>query len=243
MVSEIAMLKNLVIGVVLATALAVPHPSVGALEDSKGAEGYFADSSWNIDQRMDQRVMQKPPAGSPEVWLPLAPPKVWSPLDCVERCGNARIYRDEQLLTSNAADISPNRVIDLNGHAMSVSGLIVSRSWEPNAFNLDWDFGGVGMPDRYVAGELTLDDGGSHWWSVVSPSVSPDARWLPVEMFRFGFTAPVAQFGSGSRNAIPEPATLELMAVGFAALGYAAHQANVRLEGPPQLCCRGLTHK
>src|ERR1700722_18812184 len=68
-------------------------------------------------------------------------PKTLSPsvgdgaLRCFVNCGpafGAYVVRRSELLSSNNADVSGNKVVDVTGHAMGVSGMIVIERLEPN---------------------------------------------------------------------------------------------------------------
>jgi len=124
-----------------------------------------------------------------------------------------------KLLTSNAADVSANKVIDAAGHALSVSGIIVTERVDPTGVSAGFGSG----TDPVVYGERVLDANGTHSWSLPSPDILPDARWLPIEPFRFESVGPIMQLNGvePSRIAAPEWPTWELMGLGFATLAFA----------------------
>ena len=124
----------------------------------------------------------------------------------------AIIYRRE-LLASNAADISANKAIDVTGHAMSVSGLVVAERF---AFDV------VGMTailaDSSVVGEQVFDQEGTHDWALLPPEASPYARWLPIRVYRFEGEGPPMYVEALAPLSVPEPASWALMMLGFAGL-------------------------
>ncbi len=129
---------------------------------------------------------------------------------CSERLKSCRLeFRRVELFTSTAANSSPNRVIDLNGHALGVTGQVIIERATPDVFQ---DFGVTTAWD--VGGEQVLDSAGTHAWEALYAETSPNAKWLPIQSYRFEVTSP--------QTAIPEPLTWELIGFGFVALASAA---------------------
>ena len=122
--------------------------------------------------------------------------------------------RRVELLTSTAADLSPNRTMDLNGHALGVSGVVVVERAD-----LSGVFGLLGGATTWTArAEVALDTAGTHSWEVLEPDLSPNAKWLPILPWRFAFSTG-ADLGASS---VPERPTWELIGLGLAGLGSAA---------------------
>lgn len=174
----------------------------------------------------------------------LARPRTLAPLagwaeQCLVDCGpgfGAYVVRRTELMSSNAADVSVNRVADSTGHVMGVSGAIVIERLAPDGFGADSGF----LMDWVVTGERTLDSGGTHSWSLLSPDLSPDARWLPIELYRFEDASFSMSFPAAA-SATPEAPVWAMMLIGFAGLGAAAYRSsrNCRrpvhfLEGKPR---------
>ena len=91
------------------------------------------------------------------------------------------VVRRAELLSSNTADVSVNKVVDLTGHTMGLSGMVVTERLEPDSFS-----GDPGLPaDWVVVGERLLDSNGTHSWALLSNAISLDAYWLPIELYRF----------------------------------------------------------
>ncbi len=181
-----------------AAAFVGPGAQGGPLGSFEPDPGYaFRDDAWTGGGPPGTRSFMRPLwAGAP---------------GCSERLRSCtREFRRAELFTSTAADASPNRVIDLNGHALGVSGMVITERVAPSgAFE---DFGVTTMWD--VGGEQAFDDAGTHAWEVLYPDASPNAKWLPIQSYRFEVATPQAD--------IPEPQTWELLGIGFAALASAA---------------------
>ena len=144
---------------------------------------------------------------------------------CLVDCGpafGADVVRRTELISSNAADVSVNRVADSTGHVMGVSGAIVIERLAPDGFGAD-----SGFPmDWVVTGERTLDSGGTHSWSLLSPDVSPDARWLPIELYRFEDASAPMSVAAASAEATPEASTWAMTLIGFVWLSVAGYRSS-----------------
>jgi hypothetical protein len=156
--------------------------------------------------------------GDPLGTKPFARP-LWSgPRGCADQLRSCAVtLRRMELLTSTAADASPNRTVDVTGHALSVSGVIVYERAEPSGFLQD--FGGA--TTWSASGELALDNSGTQSWEVLEPDRSPNAKWLPVLPYRFVVSTDALD-GPAPQGAVPEASTWELLSLGLAALASAA---------------------
>ena len=137
---------------------------------TKSAWSYgFNDSQWTSNGLERPRTLS-PLAG-------------WPP-QCFVNCGptfGTYIVQRAELLSSNTADVSVNKAADQSRHATGVSGMIVTERLGPYSFGADpgsWT-------DWQVVDELVLDSNGTHSWSLLSPDISLDAHWLPLELYRF----------------------------------------------------------
>ncbi len=147
----------------------------------------------------------------------------WTP-QCLVSCGpifGARIVRRTQLLSTNSADVSGNKVVDLTGHAMAVSGMIVIERLDPSGFGQD-----PSLPTNWqVVGERVFDGNETHSWSLLSADTSLDAHWLPIQLYRFEDTSFSMNIEAGMRTgATPEPSTWAMMIIGFAGLCFAGYR-------------------
>jgi hypothetical protein len=103
---------------------------------------------------------------------------------CSVHCGPAfGTYgvRRSELLTSKTADLSTRKTTDSAGHPMGLGGMVVVERLEPDASDSL-------LTNWVVVSERTIDENGSHSWSLLSgaPSNTP---WLPNDLYRFeGFS-------------------------------------------------------
>jgi len=100
-------------------------------------------------------------------------------LKCSVNCGSAlgaSVAQRSEMLTSNTADVATRKTADSAGHALGVGGMVVVERLEPDASGslMNW----------VVVSERTVDENGSHSWSLLSgaPSGTP---WLPHDLYRF----------------------------------------------------------
>ena len=151
---------------------------------------------------------------------------------CLAGCGpgfGTYAVRRTELLSSNAADISANVVADSTGHRAAVSGMIVIERLVPDALGADPG----SMTDWVVIGERTLDSDGTHSWSLLSPDISPDARWLPIQLYRVeDVSAPMTFAAMTSTGATPEASTSAMTLIGFVVLGVAGYRSSRKRPRP-----------
>jgi hypothetical protein len=202
------------IALALAAVAALAASATSASPDKAGAKSVwsygFDDSLWT---------------NGPERSRTLSPLAGWA-LRCFVNCGPAFgtfVVRRIELLTSNTADVSVNKTADPSGHALGVSGMIVTERLEPDSFGADpgsWT-------DWGVIAERALDSNGTHSWSLLSPDISLDAHWLPIELYGFEGSSLSMDFAAGARaGATPESSTWAMMHVGFAGLSVAGYRSS-----------------
>ena len=203
----------LALAVLAALATSVTEAQASARQISASSYG-FADSLLTND------ALERPPTLSPLV----AP---WPP-GCFVNCGpafGAYVVQRSDLLTSNTADLSARKIADAAGHPMGVSGMVMIERLESD--------GSGSLTDWVVVSEHTLDDNGSHSWSLLS-GIPSDAPWLPSDLYRFegsSFSTDLA----GEAPATPEASTWVLMLIGFAGLGAAGCRSSKNPCRPVQL--------
>jgi hypothetical protein len=121
------------------------------------------------------------------------------------------------LLTSNTADVATRKTTDSAGHAMGLGGTVVIERLEPDAT-------GSLLANWVVVSERTVDENGSHSWSLLSGMPS-DAPWLPNNLYRFegsSFSTDLI----GETPTTPEASTWVMMLIGFAGLGVAGYRSS-----------------
>jgi hypothetical protein len=135
---------------------------------------------------------------------------------CFVGCGpvfGASVVRRAEFLTSNTADLSVNRIAGSTGHAMGLTGMIVTQRLEPSGFGADWT----------VVGEGELGSNGNHSWSLVSPDNSLEVGWFPSEFYRFDSSSSSTDFAAATpAGPIPEISTWVMMLVGLVGLSAAS---------------------
>ena len=151
---------------------------------------------------------------------------------CLAGCGpgfGTYAVRRTELLSSNATDISANAVADSTGHRAAVSGMIVIERLAPDALGADPG----SMTDWVVIGERTLDSDGTHSWSLLSPDISPEARWLPIQLYRVeDVSAPMTFAAMASTGATPEASTWAMTLIGFVGLSVAGYRSSRKRPRP-----------
>ena len=208
--------STIALGLAAAAAL-VSAPSADAAETTTTWSSGFSDSLWTNNG----------PVRSLNLSLPV---HEW-PAQCFVGCGPAFgtfVVRRAEFLSSNTADVSVKKVVDSTGHAMGVSGMVVTERLEPGSLT-DW----------VVVGERDLDSSGIHSWSLLSADISPDAHWLPIELYRFEDSSLSTDFAAGTpTGAAPEVSTWVMMLIGFAMLGVAGYQNSKEHRLLPSSCTR-----
>src|SRR6185437_2746120 len=88
------------------------------------------------------------------------------------------------------------------------------------------------LTDWVVTGERILDSEGTHSWSLLAPDSSPDARWLPIQPYRFDDASFSMTFAAAPAGATPEAPAWAMMLIGFAGLGAAGHRRARKSRRP-----------
>jgi hypothetical protein len=124
------------------------------------------------------------------------------------------VVRRSEMLTSNTADAATSKTADSAGHALGVGGTVVVERLEPDASGslMNW----------VVVSERTVDENGSHSWSLLSgaPSNTP---WLPNDLYRFEGSSFSTDLLADTPTT-PEASTWVMMLIGFAGLGMAGYR-------------------
>ena len=103
--------------------------------------------------------------------------------------------------------------------------MVITERLDPYGFAADpgsWT-------DWGVVGERVLDSSGTHSWSLLSPDISLDAHWLPIELYRFEGSSVSMDFAVSApagASATPESSTLAMTLIGVAALGVAGYRSS-----------------
>ncbi len=151
---------------------------------------------------------------------PLSPFSEEGTHECWLNCGpalGATIVRRSAMLTSNTGDVSPRKTIDGTGHPMGLGGMVMTERLEPDASG--------SLTNWVVTSERTVDENGSHSWSLLSSAPS-DSPWLPNDLYRFeGSFLAVDRLADTPTT--PEASTWAMMVIGLASLG-AAHYRRTR---------------
>ena len=135
-----------------------------------------------------------------------------------------------ELLTSNNADVATRKTVDSAGHAMGVGGTVVVERLEP-------DPSGSLLSNWVVVSERTIDENGSHSWSLLS-GLPSDAPWLPNDLYRFegsSFSTDLL----GDTPTTPEASTWVMMLIGFAGLGIAGYRSSENSLSPDPISQEG----
>jgi hypothetical protein len=190
----------------------VTNAGASATETNSAWSYGFADSLWTNNE-LERRRMLSPAVAD------------WA-LRCFVNCGpafGAYVVRRSELLTSNNADVSGKKIVDVTGHAIGVSGTIVIERLERDGFGAD-----SGSPaDWVVVGERTLDGNETHSWALSSSGISLDAPWFPSDLYRFEGSSVSIDLATGTTaGAAPEPSTWAMILIGFAGLGLAGSRSS-----------------
>jgi hypothetical protein len=204
------------IAVTAAIAVSVTGAHAGARE--VGASSYsFADSLL--------------PNTGLERLQPLSPFSGFEAHGCSLHCGPALgtyLVRRSEMLTSNTADVATRKTADSAGHGLGVGGTVVVERLEPDASGslINW----------VVVSERTVDENGSHSWSLLSGAPS-NMPWLPNNFYRFEGSAFSADLLADTRPT-PEASTWVMMLIGFAGLGMAGYRNSKAAWRPIQFLKR-----
>ena len=136
---------------------------------------------------------------------------------CFVNCGpvfGASVVRRSDLLTSNTADLSARKAVDANGHALGVGGTVVVERLESDALG--------SLANWVVVSERTIDENGSHSWSL-PPNIPSDAPWAPSSLYRFEGSSFSVDLTAGT-SATPEASTWAMMLMGFSAFAFARYR-------------------
>jgi hypothetical protein len=155
-------------------------------------------------------------------------------LKCSVNCGSALgayVAQRSEMLTSNTADVATRKTADSAGHAMGVGGMVVVERLEPDASGslMNW----------VVVSERTVDENGSHSWSLLSgaPSNTP---WLPNDLYRFEGSSSSTDLLADAPTT-PEASTWVMMLIGFAGLGVAGYRSSNKPWRPIQFPKRDIS--
>jgi hypothetical protein len=200
---------TLAFAAIAALAALVTDANASAREMSASSYG-FADSLLTSDD-----LERSPPL----------PPFGVGALGCFVNCGPAFgtfVARRDELLTSDT-DVSGRRIAAAAGHPTGLSGMIMIERLESDGFGslMNW----------VVVSERTLDDNGSHSWSLLS-GVPVDAPWLPSNLYRFedaSFSSDLAV----QPPTTPEASTWGMMLIGFAGLSLAGYRSSRQSRRSP----------
>jgi hypothetical protein len=87
-----------------------------------------------------------------------------------------------------------------------------------------------------VVGERALDSSGTHSWWLLSPDISLEAHWLPIDLYRFedsSFSTDFAASAPTGAAATPEASTWAMTLIGFAGLSVAGYRNLARRRFAP----------
>jgi hypothetical protein len=117
------------------------------------------------------------------------------------------------MLTSTA-DVATRKTADSAGHALGLGGTVVVERLEPDASGslMNW----------VVVSERTVDENGSHSWSLLSGGPS-DTPWLPINLYRFEGSSFSTDLLAETATT-PEVSTWVMVLIGFAGLGMAGYR-------------------
>jgi hypothetical protein len=155
-------------------------------------------------------------------------------LKCSVNCGPAFgtfVTPRSELLTSNTADVSTRKTADSAGHAMGLGGTVMVERLEPDASG--------SLTNWVVVSERTIDENGSHSWSLLSGSPS-NTPWLPNDLYRFEGSSFSTDLLADSQPT-PEASTWVMMLIGFAGLGMAGCRSSKNPWRPIQFLTRGYS--
>jgi hypothetical protein len=204
------------IAVAATIAVSVTGAEAGAREVSASSYG-FADSL--LPNTGLERLQSLSPFGGVEAH------------GCSIPCGPALgtyVVRRSEMLTSNTADVATRTTADSAGHALGVGGTVVVERLEPDASGslMNW----------VVVSERTIDESGSHSWSLLSSPPS-DTPWLPNNLYWFEGSSFSTDLLADTPPT-PEASTWVMMLIGFAGLGMAGYRSSTTPCRPIQFLKR-----
>ena len=100
---------------------------------------------------------------------------------------------------------------------MGVGGMVVVERLEPDAPSSL-------LTNWVVVSERTVDENGSHSWSLLS-GLPSDAPWLPNDLYRFEGSSFSMDLLADAPTT-PEASTWVMMLIGFAGLGMAGYRRS-----------------
>jgi hypothetical protein len=211
----------------LALALAVTAALTASVADAHATAREISASSYSFaDSLLPNTGLER--------LRTLSLPSSDGALKCSVNCGSALgayVAQRSEMLTSNTADVSTRKTADSAGHAMGVGGMVVVERLEPDASGslMNW----------VVVSERTVDENGSHSWSLLSgaPSNTP---WLPNDLYRFEGSSSSTDLLADAPTT-PEASTWVMMLIGFAGLGVAGYRSSNKPWRPIQFPKRDIS--
>ena len=211
----------------LALALAVTAALTASVADAHATAREISASSYSFaDSLLPNTGLER--------LRTLSLPSSDGALKCSVNCGSALgayVAQRSEMLTSNTADVATRKTADSAGHAMGVGGMVVVERLEPDAFGslMNW----------VVVSERTVDENGSHSWSLLSgaPSNTP---WLPNDLYRFEGSSSSTDLLADAPTT-PEASTWVMMLIGFAGLGVAGYRSSNKPWRPIQFPKRDIS--
>jgi hypothetical protein len=195
----------------IALAIAATAAIAGSVTDANaGAREVNASSYGFADSLLPNKGLEPPQK------LSLSG-RDWA-LQCSVNCGPAfgtSVTSRSELLTSNNADVATRKTTDAAGHTMGVGGTVMVERLEPDA-------SGSLLTNWVVVSERTVDENGSHSWSLLS-GMSSDAPWLPNDLYWFEGSSFSTDLLAETAPT-PEASTWVMTLMGFAGLGIAGYR-------------------
>jgi hypothetical protein len=186
--------------------------AVSATDANAGAREVNASSYGFADSLLPNTGLERPGTVAPSG-------HDWA-LQCFVNCGPAfgtSTTSRSELLSSNTADVAARKTVDSAGHAMGLGGTVVVERLEPDA-------SGSLLTNWVVVSERTVDENGSHSWSLLS-GLPSDAPWLPNNLYRFEGSSFSTDLLADTPTT-PDASTWVMMLIGFAGLGVAGYRSS-----------------
>jgi hypothetical protein len=215
--------RNVVLSTIALALAATAALAQSVTDANAGAREVSASSYGFADSLLPNTGLERP--GS----LPLSG-RDWA-LKCSGNCGPAfgtLMTSRSELLTSKTADIATRKTADSAGHAMGLGGMVVVERLEPDASG--------SLTNWVVVSERTIDENGSHSWSLLSGAPS-DTPWLPNDLYRFEGSSFSTDLLAETATT-PEASTWVMMLIGFAGLGMAGYRNSKNPRRPIQFLKR-----